>query len=53
MFRILSLGAFGDEKYHLIFRSIICDYIDAHHSRFKKFIIGGISAYLREMKKQK
>ena len=53
MFGAQSLGVFGDEKYHIMVKSIICDFIDAHRSRFKKFIIGGISAYLREMRKPK
>ena len=26
----LSLRAFGDEKYHIMVRPIICDYIGAH-----------------------
>ena len=34
----LSLGAFGDEKYHIIVRSAACDYIHAHRSRSKEFI---------------
>ena len=37
MFGALSLGAFGDEEYHIMVRSMICDYIDAHRSRFKEF----------------
>ena len=53
MFGALSLGAFGDEEYHIMVRSMICDYIDVHRSRFKEFITGGISTYLREMGKQK
>ena len=53
MFGALSLGAFGNEKYHLMVRPIICDYIDAHRSIFNDFIIGGISTYLREMRKLK
>ena len=32
---------------------MICDYIDSYCSRFKEFITGGISPYLREMKKTK
>ena len=34
MFGALSLGALGDLKYHIMVRSIICYYIDAHHSKF-------------------
>ena len=53
MFGALSLGAFGDEEYHIMVRSIKFDYIDAHRSRFIEFITGGISTYLREMRKPK
>ena len=34
----LSLGAFGDENYHIMVRSVVCDYIHAHRSRSKEFI---------------
>ena len=51
MFGALSLGAFGDEEYHIMVSPMICDYIDAHRSRFKEFITGGISTYFREMRK--
>ena len=37
MFGALFLGTFGDEEYHIMVRSMICDYIDAHRSRFKEF----------------
>ena len=53
MFGALSLGAFGDEKYHIITRPIICDYIDTHRSGFKEFITGRIFTYLREMRRPK
>ena len=32
---------------------MICDYIDAHRSKFKELIAGGISTYLREIRKPK
>ena len=41
MFGTLSLGAFGDEEYHIMVRPMICYYIDAHRFRFKDFITGG------------
>ena len=53
MFGALSLGAFGDKEYHIMVRSMICDYIDAHRSRCKEFITREISTYLREMRKPK
>ena len=53
MFGALSLGAFGDEECHIMVRPMIFAYYDAHRSIFKEFITGGISTYLREMRKQK
>ena len=53
MFEALSLGAFGDDEYHIVVRPMICDYVDAHRSIIKEFITEGISICLREMKKQK
>ena len=32
----LSLGSFGDENYHIMIRSVACDYIHAHRSRSKQ-----------------
>ena len=53
MFGALSLGAFGDEEYHIMVREMVSEYIDAHRSRFKEFITKGISTYLREMRNPK
>ena len=52
MFGALSLGAFGDEKYHIMVGPMICNYIDAHFLS-KEFIIVEISTYLKEMSESK
>ena len=46
MFRTLSLGAFGDQEYHLTVREMVWDYIDTNRNRFKEFIDQEMDSYI-------
>ena len=53
MFRALSLGAFGDQEYHLTVREMVWDYIDTSRNRFKEFIDQEMNSYIVNMRKSR
>ena len=53
LFRALSLGAFGDQEYHLIVREMLWDYIDTNRNRFKEFIDQEMASYIINMRKSR
>ena len=53
LFRALSLGAFGDQEYHLIVREMVWDYIDTNRNRFKEFIDQEMDSDIVNMRKSR
>ena len=53
LFRALSLGAFGDQEYHLTVREMVWDNIDTNRNRFKEFIDKEIDSYIVNMGKSR
>ena len=53
LFRALSLGAFGDQEYHLTVREMEWDYIDTNRNRFKEFIDQEMDSDIVNMRKSR
>ena len=53
LFRALSLGAFGDQEYHLTVSEMVWHYIDTNRNKFKEFIDQEMDSYIVNMRKSR